>query len=49
MVRINPEEIPEIERKLLCETFLEAVKQFYADPENVRAFEEWQKSKAAGE
>ena len=47
LVKINTEAIPKVEVKLLCSTFLEAVLAFYKDPQNMAAFEAWQKAKAA--
>lgn len=40
--KINPQAIPRGEMDCLCRTFLEAIKQFYAAPENQRRFEAWQ-------
>lgn len=40
-VRIDPKSIPNIEKKLLCATFLEAVIRFYKDPNNELDFEKW--------
>lgn len=44
-VKINPELIPKIEMHLLCKSLLEAAQRFYADPGNLKAFEEWQKDR----
>ena len=33
--------VPTVDRRNLAATFLEAVKRFYADPENERKFQEW--------
>lgn len=46
-VKINVSEIPQIELKLLGRTFLDAVKKFYEDPENVKGFEEWKAKRDA--
>lgn len=46
-VKINVSEIPQIELKLLGRTFLDAVKKFYENPENVRGFEEWKAKRDA--
>lgn len=40
-VSIIVKEIPTVELRLLCKTFLEATQRFYEDTENVRRFEEW--------
>ena len=40
-VRIRPNSIPSMEKKLLCATFLEAVISFYEDPENEKSFKKW--------
>ena len=40
-VRIIPSLIPDMEKQLLCATFLEAVIRFYEDPENMLSFERW--------
>lgn len=40
-VRIQPETIPRIEAKILSSTILESVIDFYKDPKNEAAFEEW--------
>ena len=45
-VKIDTQAIPKVEVKLLCNTILEAVQAFYKDPQNVAAFEAWQKAKA---
>lgn len=44
-VTINPEEIPNLELKLLCSTLLESVQKFFADPKNLAAFEAWSRSR----
>lgn len=46
-VIINFEEIPPVERRNLARVFLRAVEQFYENPENRQAFEEWQKKQEA--
>ena len=45
-VKIDTTAIPKIEVKLLCSTFLEAVRAFYEDPQNLADFEAWQKARA---
>ena len=40
-VRIRPETIPRIEAKILCSTILDSVIDFYKNPKNEAAFEEW--------
>lgn len=40
-VRIIPKTISQVEQKILCATFLEAVLRFYDDPANTVAFERW--------
>ena len=47
-IHIDTSLIPPTETRLLCATFLEAVKHFYEDPENVRRFEEWRKEYRGG-
>ena len=44
-VKIQPNLIPDMEKQLLCATFLEAVIRFYEDPENMSAFERWRAEK----
>ena len=44
-VQINPNLIPNMEKQLLCATFLEAVIRFYENPDNMRAFERWRAEK----
>lgn len=44
-IRIIPESIPRMEKKLLCATFLEAILRFYEDPKNMAAFERWRMGK----
>ena len=48
-VRINPKLIPNIEKKLLCSTFLDAVIRYYKDPENERRFQEWKKKRESSQ
>lgn len=48
-VVIDPSKIPEVELNLLCASILSAVQDFYANPENVRRFEEWRASQAKAE
>lgn len=38
---IDTSQIPEVEIRNLCSTFLAAVKCFYEDPENLIRFEAW--------
>ena len=45
VVRVIPTLIPNMEKQLLCATFLEAVIRFYEDPENMRSFERWRNEK----
>jgi hypothetical protein len=40
--KINLNLIPDAEVQLLAAAVCEAAKKFYADPANVRRFEEWQ-------
>ena len=40
-IRINPKEIPSMEKKLLCTTFLDAVIRFYQNTDNELAFRKW--------
>lgn len=35
--------VPVVDRRNIAATFLEAVKRFYADPENERKFLEWKR------
>ena len=44
-IRVIPNDIPDMERNLLCATFLEAVIRFYEDPVNAQAFEKWRAEK----
>lgn len=44
-VRVIPTLIPNMEKQLLCATFLEAVIRFYQDPDNAKAFERWRNEK----
>ena len=44
-VQIKPNLIPNMEKQLLCATFLEAVIRFYEDPKNMQAFEKWHSEK----
>lgn len=41
VVQIIPKEIPNVEKKLLCSVFLDAVIRFYKDPENEKNFKIW--------
>lgn len=40
-VRICPSKIPESNVRVLCATVIDAVNQFYADPNHLREFEQW--------
>ena len=40
-VRIIPKKIPNVEKKILCSTFLDAVINFYKDSNNEKAFKKW--------
>ena len=42
-VKINIDEIPPIENRLLGKSVFEYVKRFYENPDNVKGFKEWQK------
>lgn len=42
MVRINPALIPETEVRLLAMSFLEGIREYYSNPENVKKYQEWQ-------
>ena len=44
-VAICPSDIPAVELRALCATVLEAVKEFYSDPENQRQFDTWKREK----
>lgn len=44
-VKIDTSAIPKVEVRLLCKTFLDAVKAFYKDPKNLAGFEEWRKER----
>lgn len=41
VIRIIPESIPSVEKRILCAVFLEAVLRFYEQPENEAAFRKW--------
>lgn len=43
-VRIDTSLIPKIEMDLLSRHIIERAEEFYADPKNLAAFEEWEKS-----
>ena len=47
--KIDTSKIPALEVRLLAQTFFEAAKRFYADPENVRLYEIWEKERQAKE
>lgn len=40
-IRIIPNLIPEVEKKILCTEFLDAVIRFYENPENEKKFRIW--------
>ena len=40
-IRIIPKSIPNVEKKLLCSVFLDAVLHFYKDPKNEEKFRIW--------
>lgn len=44
-IRVIPELIPRVEKKLLCATFLDAAIRFYEEPENRAAYEKWRMEK----
>lgn len=44
-VRIQPNEIPNADAKVLARTFLSAVNAFYDNPQNVLKFEEWKRKR----
>ena len=45
VVRVIPEEIPRVERRIMCAEVLDAVIRFYGVPENQAAFEQWRAKK----
>jgi hypothetical protein len=45
---IDTRKIPPLARKLLGRTGYEAMERFYADPNNCRRFEEWQRARKGG-
>lgn len=46
-VKINIEEIPPIEGRLLGKTFAAFVEKFYENPENLKRFNTWKKQREA--
>lgn len=44
-LKIDLSRIPQIEQRLLGETFLKATLEFYSDPENEARFQEWVREK----
>ena len=44
---IAVDQIPEPDMRALCGAFTQAVEAFYADPENMKRFKEWQKQRKA--
>ena len=43
MTEIDVRKIPPLERRLLGGTFFKAMERFYADPNNQRRFETWER------
>ena len=48
-VKICFSEIPEADRRALCDTVLNSVKRFYENPVNLREFEKWLSQKEAND
>lgn len=46
-VKINIDEIPPIEGRLLAKAFLPMVERFYENPENHEKFKAWKKQREA--
>lgn len=44
-VQIDTSLIPKADARNLASTFLEAIKRFYKDSENLKEFEEWKASR----
>ncbi len=45
MIKIDVNSIPENEVKLLAMNLLDGAKKFYEKPENIAAFQKWQKQR----
>lgn len=45
MVKINFEQMPKLERRLLASGMLDVVERFFADPVNLAAFETWREGR----
>lgn len=39
--KIDVSQIPKYQMDALCQTILDGCKKFYADPKNVKKYEEW--------
>lgn len=46
MINFDTTQISDIEARLLAKSLLDGYNQFYKDPENVKAFEEWQRKRS---
>ena len=44
-IEIDVNQISPYQMRLLCKTLLDACHKFYSDPENVKKYEEWKRSK----
>lgn len=44
-VNIDLTQVPKYQMELLCHDILDGCKKFYADPENVKKYEEWKSKK----
>ena len=44
-IRVIPEAIPPMERRILCATILEAALRFFRAPENEAAFRRWREAR----
>lgn len=44
-IEIDVNQIPPYQIRLLCKTILEACQKFYSNPENIKKYEEWKRSK----
>ena len=47
-IKIHTEQIKGVELRNLCSTFLDAILQFYEDPDNRRKFQEWKVQREHG-
>ena len=47
-IKIDITQIPPVELKLLCQTLVKTVEQFYSDPKNRERFEQWEKLHRGG-